>query len=196
LESLVAKISPLFEVEQSLIRWVALRGAFTDLHIHVFDPSSSMASPGTLEKIMGLEWADDASGQAHPRVAGLWRSKLSDEQCANAFGVASSVLVRVGDYQRYSAMSLPEVNADPRYATFREAVALDCIAWSAVALLRLGISQQMFSLVPEPDYLTQPGWYPEPIFTKSERYWDGADWTAACRVSDGGGYIETRFPLR
>lgn len=33
LEGLVAKVAPLFARERSLIRWVALRGAFTDLFV-------------------------------------------------------------------------------------------------------------------------------------------------------------------
>lgn len=193
LESLVARISPLFQAERSLIRWVALRGAFTELYIHVFDPTSSQASPEALEKAMGLEWVTDASGQDHPEVAAAWRSRLSREQCANVLGVASSVLTRVADYPRYSALGTDDIIADPRFAGFGDAVALDCIAWSAIALLRLGISQRLFELVPEPDALPKPGWYPEPLFAKAERYWDGSDWAAACRLKDGR---EGNSPLR
>ncbi len=72
-----------------------------------------------------------------------------------------------------------------RVAGFPRAVALDCIAWSAVAFLRLEIAQQIFSQVPEPDALSEPGWYTEPLFAKAERFWNGSNWTARCRVKDG-----------
>ncbi len=58
LEGLVAKLTPLFERERSLIRWVALRGAFTELFVRVFDPDSAVVSPEDLEQVMGLEWVD------------------------------------------------------------------------------------------------------------------------------------------
>jgi Protein of unknown function (DUF2510) len=196
LEGLVAKIAPLYKVEQSLIRWVALRGAFTELFVRVIDPTSSMAPPRALESVMGLEWAADGSGQGRLQVSAAWRSRLSQEQCNNALGVASSVLVRGDDYARYSSLSVPEINADPLYARLGDAVAMDCLAWTAVALLRLGITQQFFDRIPEPDALPHPGWYPEPLFAKSERYWDGSDWTSACRVSNGRGFTEADVPLR
>jgi len=194
LERLVAKLAPLFEREQSLIRWVALRGAFAELFIRVFDPESAIASPEALEQVMGLAWVTDALGESHPDLAQPWRTTLSPDQRQAALGVASSVFIRAEDYGRYSGMSIMDVNADPRCRIPR-AAALDCIAWSAVALLRLEIAHQIFPQVPEPDALSEPGWYTDPLFAKAERFWDGSDWTARCRVRDGRGFIETSSPL-
>jgi len=195
LEGLVAKITPLFAREPSLVRWVALRGALAELFIRVLDPESAAASPADLEAAMGLEWVSEARGESHPDLAMPWRMDFSLENRDAALGVSSSVLIRAEDYPRYSEMSVQDIMADPRCSAMNRAVALDTIAWAAVALLRLGIAQQLFPQVPEPDSLPEPGWYPEPLFTKSERYWDGSDWTAACRVPDGSGYREIPVPL-
>ena len=55
MEELVAKIAPLFEKERSLLRWIALRGAFTDLYINTIDPASRVLPffP-VVEKVMGV----------------------------------------------------------------------------------------------------------------------------------------------
>jgi hypothetical protein len=193
LEGLVAKIAPLFERERSLIRWVALRGAIAELSIRVLDQASAAAEPADLEEAMGLSWP---AGQPHPDVAPLWRPRLSEAERDAVLGVAASALTRAEDYARYEAMSVRQVNTDPSCQRLGDAVALDCIAWSAVAMLRLGIAQQIFPQVPEPDALPEPGWYTEPLFAESERYWDGNDWTAACRASNGRGYQQAALPLR
>jgi hypothetical protein len=143
---------------------------------------------------MGLEWVTDVLGESHPDLAQPWRTTLSPDQRQAALGVASSVFIRAEDYGRYSGMSVMDVNADPR-CQIPQSAALDCIAWSAIALLRLEIAQQLFPQVPEPDALLEPGWYTEPLFAKSERFWDGSDWTARCRVKDGRQLIETNVPL-
>lgn len=194
LEGLVAKVAPLFEREQSLIRWVALRGAFTELFIRIFDPDSAIASPEDLEQVMGLAWVTDVQNGSHPDLAQPWRTTLSPDQRQAALGVASSVFIRAEDYGRYSRMSVQDVNADPS-CRVPKAAALDCIVWSAVALLRLGVAHQLFPQIPEPDALPEHGWYTEPLFAKAERFWDGSDWTARCRVRDGRGFIETSAPL-
>jgi uncharacterized protein DUF2510 len=194
LEGLVAKVAPLFARERSLIRWVALRGAFAELFIRIFDPESAVASPEELEQVMGLEWAADAQGASHPNLAQPWRTTLPQDQRQAALGIASSVFIRAEDYARYSKMNVADVNADPR-CRISEAVALDCIAWSAIALLRLNIARQLFPQVPEPDALSEPGWYTGPLFAKAERFWDGSDWTARCRIRDGSRFTETNLPL-
>lgn len=61
-----------------------------------------------------------------------------------------------------------------------EAISVDYIVWSVVALLRDGFAENLLGL-PEPSALGQKGWYVEPVFAKSERYWDG-DWTTRCRL--------------
>lgn len=197
LEGLVAKIAPLFAREGSLIRWVALRGAFAYLFLCFFDPTnaSSGASPADLEQVMGLEWIPDARGEYHPNLAQPWRTTLAPEQQKAAFGLASSAFVFAKDYGRYSKMSVPEVNADPRCGMLNGPASLDCIAWSAIALLRLGIVQRFFPKTPEPDALPAPGWYTEPLFAKAQRFWGGSDWTARCRKNDGHQFIEFDMSL-
>lgn len=181
LEGLVGKISPLFARERSLIRWVALRGAFADLFIRVLDPESAAVAPADLIYAMGFV-LDDTQEEAPFAVNPQWQ--ISPEQRQAALGIFSSVSTRVQDYPRYSRMDIADVNADPR-CRFSTAVALDIIAWSAIALLRLGIAQQLFPQAPEPDALTESGWYTDPLWAKAERYWDGSDWTERCRAQDG-----------
>ncbi len=188
LESLVAKIAPLFVRERSLIRWAALRGAFTELFVRIFDPGSAAASPAELIYAMGFI-LDDTQDEAGFAVNPQWQ--VTPEQREGALGIFSSVSIRMDDYDRYSQMNIADVNADPR-CQIPVAVALDAIAWSAVALLRLGIAQQVIAQVPEPDALSGPGWYTDPLWAKAERYWDGSDWTARCRLNDGR---ETSVPL-
>jgi hypothetical protein len=171
---------------------VALRGAFAHLFIWVFDRESAAVLPMDLEYVMGLEWVTDAQGE-HLDLIQPWRTTLSPDQRQAALVVASSVCTRVVDYSRYSKMNVYDVNADP-HCQILKAVALDCIAWSAIALLRLGIAQQLFPQVPEPDALSEPGWYIDPLFAKSERFWDGSDWTARSRTNDQRS-IETNVPL-
>ena len=194
LEGLVAKLIPLFEREQSLIRWVALRGALTELFVRVVDRSSAVIYPGELVEIMGLEWIDDAYDERHLNLAQPWRTTLSPEQQQAALGVARSIFMCSEDYARYSKMNVEDVNTDP-HCQISQAKALDYIAWLAVAFLRLEIAQQIFSQVSEPDALPEPGWYTEPLFAKFERFWNGSDWTAACRVRDGRQFTETNIPL-
>jgi hypothetical protein len=82
-------------------------------------------------------------------------------------------------------MTIADVNADAKFSALSDDIALDCIAWSAVALLRLGWAQQLASKVPEPDALPKPGWYIEPVFGGCDRYWDGSDWTSNVRTDNG-----------
>src|SRR5581483_10292214 len=91
--------------------------------------------------------------------------------------------IRLFDYDRYSQLSIDEVNQDPR-CRLSDAMALDFISWSAIALLRTGLAQRFLD-TPEPDALEQPGWYTDPLWGKAQRYWDGTDWTARARTSDG-----------
>lgn len=194
LEGLVAKLTPLFERERSLIRWVALRGAFAELFVRVVDPDSAAVLALDLEQVMGLEWIDDTYDDGHFNLAQPWRTTLSPDQQQAALGVAGSIINRSQDYARYSKMKVTDVNSDPR-CQISQALAMDCIAWLAIAFLRLKIAQQLFPQIPEPDALPEPGWYAEPLFAKAERFWDGSDWTARCRVRDGRGFIETNSPL-
>jgi len=86
-------------------------------------------------------------------------------------------------------MSLRDVKAQQSLFP-GQAVALDIIAWAAVAELRLGLADDLLATFPRPDLLETPGWYTEPLFRKAERYWDG-DWTDRCRTPQG----ESSVPL-
>jgi hypothetical protein len=194
LEGLVAQLTPLFERERSLIRWVALRGALSSIFIWVLDRTSAVRSPDQLEQVMGLEWETNRYGESRPDVMPPWRQKLSDEQRKAAVGVASLVLVRAVNYGRLEGMNTDDVIGNQNF-WMSESAALDCIAWSAIAMLRLEVAQQLFPQTPEPDALPGPDWYTEPLFGKAERYWDGSDWTSKCRVHDGWRYTELQTPL-
>jgi hypothetical protein len=192
MEELVARIAPLFEKERSLLRWVALRGAFTDLYINTIDPASRVLPffP-VVERTMGV--GDISEPDAPEQVIDVspdWAPRLTQQQRKAAIGIFAAVQARAYDYGRYSKISVDEVNRD-RKCYLNDAMALDFIAWSAVALLRLGIAQQLMD-VPEPDALDAPGWYTDPLFAKAKRYWDGTDWTDRC-LSLGS---EISTPLR
>jgi len=180
MEGLVAKIAPLFEKERSLLRWVALRGAFTDLYINTIDPTSRVFPFFPMvERVMGVgHLSEPGAPEQVIDVGPDWAPRLTQQQRTAAIQVFSAVQVRAYDYDRYSRIGVDEVNRD-RKCYLNDAMALDFIAWSAVALLRTGIARQQMD-VPEPDALDVPGWYTDPLFAKAKRYWDGADWTDRC----------------
>jgi Protein of unknown function (DUF2510) len=193
MEGLVAKIAPLFDKERSLLRWVALRGALTQLYISTVDSTSRVLpfSP-TIEEAMGVVHGD---GEPSIDVAPAWKSRLSGEQCSAVVGVFSALGIRLFDYERYSKLTVDEVNQDPR-CRLNDAMALDFIVWSAVAALRTGVARDYFA-APEPDALERAGWYTDPLWGKVQRYWDGTDWTE--RVRGGDGQEQTsrlRAPMR
>lgn len=194
LEGLVAQLASLFERERSLIRWVALRGALSELSIRILDPQSAARSPQQLEQVMGLEWQTGSDGDPYPDIAQSWRSRLSSDQRDAALGIVSSTLIRAESYNRLETMNLTDVINSSFWMP--EAVALDCIAWAAIALLRLEVAQEIVPQVPEPDALSGPGWYTEPLFGKAQRYWDGSDWTSRCRVQNGRQFREAEVPLQ
>ncbi len=194
MEGLVAMIAPLFRRERSLLRWVALRGAFTDMYICTVDPSSRVVPfYPVVETAMGVGHIS-APGAAEEviSVAPEWVPRLTAEQRKGAALMFAAFQVQLFDYERYSKMNMEDVNQD-RKCRLNDAMALASIAWAAVALLRLGIAQQEMTMVPEPDALEQPGWYTDPLWGKADRYWDGTDWTSRCRSPDG---IEGLAPLR
>lgn len=184
MEGLVARVAPMFDKERSLLRWVALRGAFAQLYISTVDSTSRVIpfSP-VVEAAMGVRSveAPEAAGPAI-EVAPEWASRLSEDQHHAVTGVFAALAVRLFDYGRYSRLSVDEVNQDPK-CRLNDAMALDFIAWSAVALLRTGQAEG-FLHAPEPDALEQPGWYTDPLWGKAQRYWDGTDWTERARTGD------------
>jgi hypothetical protein len=203
----VAKIAPLFERERSLVKWVVLRGAFTQLFGFVFDPNAgpnrATRSPEELADVMGLTWVDGegnpytirSAGRAILQVAESSRG-MPENLREMALNIAKLPVEFAVDYPRIGAMSSEEVLADPMCKLLNDAIALDCIAWTATGLLRLGLSQLMMPKVPEPDALVQPGWYTDPLFGKLKRYWDGSDWTSDCRRQVGRQVVTSSVPLR
>jgi Protein of unknown function (DUF2510) len=194
LEEVVAEIAPLFVRELSLVKWVALRGALTQISIQILELENAAVLQQDLERVMGLEWVTDATGETHMDLAQPWRTRLSSDQREAALGIASVVMIRAEDYGRIEDMTVQEVLGDPECSIPR-AAAFDIIAWSAIALLRLKRVQQMFDKIPEPDALTKVGWFTDPLFGKCERYWDGSDWNSTCRVREGRQYREISTPL-
>jgi hypothetical protein len=93
-------------------------------------------------------------------------------------------------------MTVPELNADAMCSQLDDDIALECIAWSAVACLRLGVDWRWLGQLPEPDALTEIGWYTDPLCGVYQRYWDGWDWTSACRTRNGEEILEYTIPLR
>lgn len=185
MEQLVARIAPLFDDERSLLRWVALRGAFTYLHITTVDGASrDVPFHPVVEAAMGVgNIAGSETAEPVIDVAPQWSSRLSADQREAAIGVFSALAVRLFDYGRYSELTIDQVNEDPR-CRLSDAMALDFIAWASVALLRTGLAQKYLS-TSEPDELEQPGWYTDPLWAKAQRYWDGTDWTEQVRTGEG-----------
>jgi Protein of unknown function (DUF2510) len=203
LDGIVSKIAPLFKREQSLIRWVALRGAIACLWMSILDPEMSSKSPEDLASVMGFTWvdsagrpyADSSQGQVF-FAANEVPGQLSGQLRKAAADTAGTVMKYAVNYQRFVDMSIYDADADALFSEMSDAVALECIAWSAVARLRLGVAQLMFTKVPEPDALSVPGWYFEPVTAVCQRYWDGTDWTSACRNEEGRRFKEFTLPLR
>lgn len=194
LEEVVAEIAPMFDREPSLVKWVALRGAISQISIQILELENAAILRRDLERAMGLEWVTDATGETQIDLAQPWRTGLSADQREAAVGIACVVMIRAEDYGRIEDMTVQEVLGDPECSIPR-AAAFDIIAWSAIALLRLNRAQQPIDRIPEPDALTEVGWYTDPLFGKCERYWDGSDWTSRCRVREGRQYTEYSTPL-
>lgn len=209
LERLTAKIAPLFAREPSLIRWVALRGAFAPLHLYMFAPPDKQVpnmvtkSPEELADVMGLAWVD-GTGQRYGRNSAGRPSLQARDQIPQmpaeirdgAVSIADLTITSVADYARVAEMSTEQVDADPMYSWLNDVIALDCIAWCAAALLRFNLGQNFFSRMPEPDALPGPGWYVDPMSNEGERYWDGSDWTATCRRHEGHRLADFKSPIR
>jgi hypothetical protein len=183
-EQLLPAIAPLFRNEPSMIRWVALRRAISNLNVQ--DPAALLK----LTLAMGLTLDDGEDGGIS--VTALAPGQQSGQQLAEALALGNAVYGLLTRYEPVVTMTMPETNAYPVFAALTDAVALDCIAWSAVALLRVGYAQKGFQLVPEPDALTEPGWYTEPVFGRFERYWDGTDWTSSVRGKSGQQTVSLR----
>lgn len=183
LEQLVEAIAPTFRLDPSLIPWVALRGALASMHMETMDPSSRSAPfYPVVEAAMGVGDVSDPAENA-PRLgfAPEWAARLSPEQQQAAKGIFGAVVTRLERYPQFSAQPQDVVRSTPGLLP-SPAVALDMIAWSAAAMLRIDAGGGLIGGVAEPQRMDTPGWYVEPLWAKSERYWDGHDWTARCRM--------------
>ena len=150
---------------------------------------------------MGLAWVDEAGQPYSASSVGkaLLKERDPDPRMPaimrdGAVALATMVTTFAANYERLLKMSNDQVNIDSFYARLDDVIALDCIVWCAVALLRLNLGQQWITRVPEPDALQVPGWYTDPLTGTFERYWDGADWTPSCRQANSR--AEGRYPLR
>lgn len=145
---LAIAIPELFEREQSLAKWVSLRGGLAFVAIALEDPEISL---DRLAEFAGHGMPAGANELVHiyPQLERASFSDILDDQN----------LCR---------------NRDFHYAL---------IAWCAAAFVGGGLQRRVD--IPPPQALSEPGWYTEPVFTKCERYWDGADWTSKCRSLEG-----------
>jgi Protein of unknown function (DUF2510) len=192
MEDVVAVIRPLFSTERSITRWVAIRGALLFLDMATTDNKVAWFDIITA---MGMEVVrDPATGELRPTVTNP--DGLTPTVVGNVIGVCASLKQRLDDYDQVSKMPIDDVNADPTWAIVNEAIALDYIAWTSVALCRTNLLQDTVQRMPDPGLLETPGWYADPLWAKAERFWDGGDWTARMRVQDGRRWIETSQPLR
>lgn len=189
LEQLVSAIAPLFQREQSLIRWVALRGAIASVHNRTLSGESLDDIIG-MTAVMGLRLVQSQNGGIS--VTTLTGGQPAGQEHNAALALAYVIYNFLWDYQRIEKMSIQDTIAYPPFATLTDAQAMDCIAWAATALLRTGCGREIVLKVPEPDALTEPGWYVEPLFAGFERYWDGSDWTSNVRKAGRQGTVPLR----
>jgi hypothetical protein len=194
LEHLLAVIAPVFEREQSTIRWAALRGGITILYLHTMEDQRTPGNLIAVTEAMGLRLASDQRGGLS--VTELAPGQLAGQQLSAALALGTTVHGLLAGYGRdgVAKMPMPEANAYPPFAALTDSDALGCIAWSAVALLRVGRAQELAPVYPEPDALTEPGWYAEPVFGRFERYWDGTDWTSRVRGQSSEQSVSLRLP--
>jgi Protein of unknown function (DUF2510) len=149
-----------------------------------------------VEEAMGIGFfPDPQGGQDTLDVRPPWKSQLSAEQRNAVLGVAASVTMRVAEYPQIEHTSVEDSFVADLTKGVNTALGLDMLAWSAAALLRTGLGESLMDATPEPDALTDPGWYVDPLFGKAERYWDGTDWTERCRSPADHG-VEGLSPLR
>ena len=83
---------------------------------------------------------------------------------------------------RISGLSFKDVIADTSLVKTND-WHLDFISWAATVFV--GGKLYHMIQIPPAQILDVPAWYAEPVFAKSERFWDGNDWTSKCRVQDG-----------
>lgn len=184
MESVALEMKKLFAKEQSLVRWVALRGALLFLQMS-FSPEDWATACATV----GI--GSGADGE----LCLLNRDELPDQQVQACVGLCASIESKLQIYDELEHMSLSAVLQDPRFSGVGTAVGYDYIGWTAIVILRSGPAE-VTSKFGEPGRIDSPGWYTEPMFSKSERYYDGSDWTDRCRLIQNGREMLLTTPLR
>jgi len=183
MEELAAVVATVFANEPSLARWVANRGALSFLHAQYVEDDSVP----DLWRVMGIDMQPGDGGGLMPRA---WQPpgspRMTDEACENIVGLFLALDARLREYPRFEESSIEVLTADPLFA-ISPVIAYDFIAWSLVAALRDGVAANLLRLS-DPAAFEGAGWYAEPIFSKSERYWNG-DWTERCRVPGRQGEV-------
>lgn len=193
MEDLIGHIAPLFEREMSLARWVAIRGAL--LYLDMICPTDREWQE--LMPVMGLASVDNPQANEPSFVVLHQAPPVTPEVEAGIRGLFAAITLRWERYAEVSEMSIQQVNADAMWARVGPPMALDFIAWTAIAMLRTGqASSGIIQNMPEPGLLEQPGWYADPLFAKCERYWSGDDWTDQVRVKNGKTWNPSSVPLR
>jgi hypothetical protein len=184
MEGLVDKIRPIFTREQSLLPLVALRGAI--LFVDLLAPSNQEWEALTAR--MGIRYELDTATNGRIAYVNDPNNQIPFAAKGGVTGLTAAIAMRWSSYDEIEGMSLDALISSAHW-TFNDAIALDFIAWAAVAALRSEPeSRNRLANFPEPSALEVPGWYFDPLFAKSERYWDGSDWTARIRMSDGRRY--------
>ena len=88
-------------------------------------------------------------------------------------------------YSSLESASFSDVLGDPNLVR-DPSWHIELIAWCASAFAGGNLHRTVLQAdIPAAQRLSDPGWYAEPVFSKCERYWDGADWTARCRALEG-----------
>lgn len=148
-------------------------------------------------------------GDVHAGVAALFAREASFVKWASLRGALMYVCIAledpersVGDLRTFAGSKEPEGAVDlireyeSRIAnlSFNDVLAdpgliktvdwhLDFVTWAARAFVGGGLDNMV--TIPPAQVLDVPAWYAEPVFSKSERFWDGSDWTTKARVLDG-----------
>jgi hypothetical protein len=169
LASIAETLRPTFAVEGSLVPWIALRGALLFLNMSFSNRDTVMTD------VMGI----DPSGRA------LLSPGDADSATQAYLSLSSSMLSMLSAYDELENMSMDSVLADRRFSSVDKESGLQIIAWTATAMIRAGRADVVDNFG-EPGRIDFAGWYTEPMFSKAERYHDGSDWTARCRVIERG----------